>query len=176
MKLAMTLLGAAVLSACATLPGKTPQESIKPLDGYAIARSLSAPEGQWPAAGWWKAYGDTQLDTLIDEGLASSPSVANADARLRRAWELFGDELIATTSFGRDAALLLHHLHRLNIPVRVYFMDTGFHFPETLAYRDTLVKDWGLNVQTVSSDRPDAERRQYAVNENGANGTTSGNG
>ena len=35
--------------------------------------------------GWWKAYGDPQLDSLIEEGLAGSPSVAIADARLRRA-------------------------------------------------------------------------------------------
>lgn len=91
----------------------------------------------------------------------------DADARILRAHALFGDKLIATTSFGRDAALLLHHLHRLKVPVRVYFMDTGFHFPGTLAYRDAITKAWGLNVRTVSSERPDAERRQYAVTENG---------
>jgi phosphoadenosine phosphosulfate reductase len=89
----------------------------------------------------------------------------DADARIRRAFELFGDTLIATTSFGRDAALLLHHLHRLNIPVRVFFMDTGFHFPETLEYRDTLVKAWNLRVETVASDNPG--RRQYEVIANG---------
>jgi phosphoadenosine phosphosulfate reductase len=94
----------------------------------------------------------------------------DADARIRRAYELFGDQLIATTSFGRDAALLLHHLHRLQIPVRVFFMDTGFHFPETLAYRDTLAKAWSLNIQTVSSDRPEAERRQYVDPEAAKNG------
>jgi phosphoadenosine phosphosulfate reductase len=91
----------------------------------------------------------------------------DADARLRLAYDVFGHGLIATTSFGRDAALLLHHLYRLKIPARVYFMDTGFHFPETLAYRDTLVKAWGLDVRTVQSDRPEAERRQYMVTENG---------
>ncbi len=91
----------------------------------------------------------------------------DADARLRLAHDVFGQGLIATTSFGRDAALLLHHLYRLRIPARVFFMDTGFHFPETLAYRDTLAKAWGLDVRTVSSDRPEAERRQYAVTENG---------
>ncbi len=91
----------------------------------------------------------------------------DADARLRLAYDLFGQGLIATTSFGRDAGLLLHHLHRLKIPVRVFFMDTGFHFPETLAYRDALVKAWGLNLITVASERPEAERRQYAVTENG---------
>lgn len=89
----------------------------------------------------------------------------DADGRLRRAFELFGEGLIATTSFGRDAALLLHHLKRLQIPIRVFFMDTGFHFPETLEYRDRLTREFGLRVNTVSSDDP--ERRRYAYTENG---------
>jgi phosphoadenosine phosphosulfate reductase len=97
------------------------------------------------------------------EALNAEFAGLDADGRLRRAYELFGDRLIATTSFGRDAALLLHHLHRLNIRVRIYFMDTGFHFPETLSYRDTLAKSWSLDIRTVSSDRPELERRQYAV-------------
>src|SRR5262249_62253532 len=42
----------------------------------------------WPADTWWKAYGDAQLDTLVDEALASSPTLAVADARLRRAQSL----------------------------------------------------------------------------------------
>ena len=89
----------------------------------------------------------------------------DADGRLRKVYELFGEGLIATTSFGRDAALLLHHLKRLHIPIRVFFMDTGFHFPETLAYRDTLRKEFDLRLHTVSSDN--TERRKYAVTENG---------
>jgi len=85
--------------------------------------------------------------------------------RLRHAFKIFGKGLIATTSFGRDAALLLHHLHRLEIPIRVFFMDTGFHFPETLNYRDTLTSAYKLRLQTVSSQDPN--RRQYAKEENG---------
>jgi phosphoadenosine phosphosulfate reductase len=113
-------------------------------------------------------YPDLKALQAQAETLNAEFGKLDADARLRRARELFGDELIATTSFGRDAALLLHHLYRLDIPVRVYFMDTGFHFPETLAYRDTLAKAWGLDVRTVASERSDAERRQYAVTESGA--------
>jgi phosphoadenosine phosphosulfate reductase len=108
-------------------------------------------------------YPDLKALQARAEALNAEFAGLDADARLRRAWEIFGDRLIATTSFGRDAALLLHHLYRLKIPVRVYFMDTGFHFPGTLAYRDTLSKAWDLNIQTVASDRPEAERRQYAV-------------
>jgi phosphoadenosine phosphosulfate reductase len=84
----------------------------------------------------------------------------DTDMRLQKAFELFGEGLIATSSFGRDAALLLHHLHRLHLPVRVFFIDTGFHFPETLAYRDTLADLWNLRIETLASQDPG--RRQYA--------------
>lgn len=102
------------------------------------------------------------------EALNAEFAALDADARIRRAHELFGDTLIATTSFGRDAALLLHHLHRLDIPVRVFFMDTGFHFPETLAYRDTLTRAWNLRVETVASDNPG--RRRYETVASGPHG------
>ena len=111
------------------------------------------------------AYPDIKALHQQAEELNREFASLDADARLRRAYELFGEGLIATTSFGRDAALLLHHLHRLKIPIRVFFMDTGFHFPETLEYRDTLTKALDLRMHTVASDNPG--RRQYAVTENG---------
>jgi NodT family efflux transporter outer membrane factor (OMF) lipoprotein len=85
MKHAVTLLFAATLTACASLPGPQPQPAIRPQSAWSSSQSFSGPAGEWPSAGWWKAYGDTQLDALIEEGLAGSPSVAVADARLRRA-------------------------------------------------------------------------------------------
>jgi NodT family efflux transporter outer membrane factor (OMF) lipoprotein len=39
----------------------------------------------WPAEGWWQRYGDAQLDQLVGEALAGSPSLATAQARLRAA-------------------------------------------------------------------------------------------
>ena len=84
MKHAVTLLLAAALSACASLPGPQPAPGIRPQSAWASGQSFSGPAGEWPSAGWWKAYGDPQLDALIEEGLAGSPSVAAADARLER--------------------------------------------------------------------------------------------
>jgi NodT family efflux transporter outer membrane factor (OMF) lipoprotein len=39
----------------------------------------------WPADGWWHGYGDPQLDALVDEAIAGSPSLVAAEARLRAA-------------------------------------------------------------------------------------------
>ena len=83
------------------------------------------------------------------------------DERIKKAFELFGQDLIATTSFGRDAGLLLHHLFRLKIPLRVFFIDTSFHFRETLAYRDTLTSDYKLDLRESRSFEPN--NRRYAT-------------
>ncbi len=85
MKQFLTLLGAAALSACASLPGEPPVQAIKPQAAFASTQAFTAPAGAWPSNDWWTVYGDAQLDGLITEGLAASPSVAVADARLRRA-------------------------------------------------------------------------------------------
>jgi len=39
----------------------------------------------WPSEQWWQALGDPQLDRLVDEALAASPSIRLARARLNRA-------------------------------------------------------------------------------------------
>src|SRR5688572_24819813 len=75
----------AVLTGCAALPETSPAVAVKAQSSLASAQSFTAPTATWPAAGWWRAYGDAQLDTLVEEGLAGSPSIAQADARLQRA-------------------------------------------------------------------------------------------
>ena len=39
----------------------------------------------WPVDAWWRAYGDPQLDELVNEALQGSPSLEIAEARLRAA-------------------------------------------------------------------------------------------
>jgi NodT family efflux transporter outer membrane factor (OMF) lipoprotein len=80
------LLAALLTSACATLPATTPARVAKAPDAYAAAQTLPASDtAAWPADTWWKAYGDAQLDGLVDEALSGSPTLAQAQARLRRA-------------------------------------------------------------------------------------------
>jgi NodT family efflux transporter outer membrane factor (OMF) lipoprotein len=76
---------AALLAGCAALPGKDERPAEKPLGSYGTARTFSAPAAQWPAEAWWTAYDDPQLNQLIEEGLAGSPSIAVARARLMKA-------------------------------------------------------------------------------------------
>ena len=47
--------------------------------------------------------------------------------------------IAAVSSFGAESAVLLHLIASVDRDVPVLFLDTGKHFPETLAYRDELV-------------------------------------
>ena len=76
----------ALLAGCATVPDLGPKPVPRGPESIASSQSLPAtPSAQWPAEGWWTMFGDPQLDALIQEGLANSPDVAVAMARLRRA-------------------------------------------------------------------------------------------
>jgi phosphoadenosine phosphosulfate reductase len=63
------------------------------------------------------------------------------------------------SSFGADSAVLLHIVSQIKPDAQVIFIDTSFHFPETLAYRSQLVATLGLtNVRSATVD-PIAEKR-----------------
>jgi len=94
---------------------------------------------------------------------AASDALASLDtqaflARLLSQQTPFG-ELAVVSSFGAESAVLLHLVATLNPETRVVFLDTGFHFPETLAYRDELIARLGLQrAQTIGID-PLSEKR-----------------
>ncbi|MBY5161832.1 phosphoadenylyl-sulfate reductase [Salsipaludibacter albus] len=69
----------------------------------------------------------------------------------------------ATSSFGVDSAVLLHLLSRHAPDTPVIFLDTGLHFPETLAHRDRLAEQFGLDVISVTpSLTVEDQRRLFA--------------
>ncbi len=54
-----------------------------------------------------------------------------------------------TCSFQAEDVAVLHMLRQVRPDIPVLFLETGYHFPETYAYRDRLTKDWGLNLVNV---------------------------
>lgn len=83
------VLGASLLflglGGCAQLPSLDAFAALKPVSAYQTSSSFAAPAAAWPQERWWQAYGDQQLDALIDEALRDSPDLVAAAARLRRA-------------------------------------------------------------------------------------------
>lgn len=85
-------------------------------------------------------------------GLAAAHGHLGAGALLARLVAAeFPGRIGLVSSFGTEAAVLLHMVARIDPYVPVIFLDTWKHFPETLAYRDALVERLGLcNTQTVT--------------------------
>ncbi|CAH1660492.1 Phosphoadenylyl-sulfate reductase (thioredoxin) [Hyphomicrobiales bacterium] len=76
------------------------------------------------------------------------------EAVLREAIARFPGELALVSSFGAESAVLLHMAAAIDRHLPVVFVDTLRLFPETLAYRDTLVARLGLaDVRTVGPQR-----------------------
>jgi phosphoadenosine phosphosulfate reductase len=69
--------------------------------------------------------------------------------RLERALELFGSDLLFTSSFGTGSAVLLHLWSEVARELPVVFIDTGFLFDETHVYKNELAALLHLNVQVV---------------------------
>ncbi|SEJ53337.1 efflux transporter outer membrane subunit [Paraburkholderia diazotrophica] len=59
------------------------------LDVGAAIRAADA-DAQWPAADWWRAYNDPQLNAWIEAAQAGNPSLAAAQARVREAQSMAG--------------------------------------------------------------------------------------
>ncbi|MBR0551335.1 phosphoadenylyl-sulfate reductase [Stakelama marina] len=64
-------------------------------------------------------------------------------------------EVAVVSSFGTESAVLLHLIASIDPATPILFLDTGKHFPETLAYRDALVERLGLTSLRILT--PDAE-------------------
>jgi phosphoadenosine phosphosulfate reductase len=78
---------------------------------------------------------------------------------IERALGIVGRERLAlVSSFGTESAALLQVMADVDPAIPVIFLDTGWLFEETLAYRDTLIAKLGL--RDVRSIRPSDESLQ----------------
>ena len=65
-----------------------------------------------------------------------------------------GKKLFATSSFQTHSIVMLHIISRIDNSIPIYFLNTGFHFPETIIYKDRISKLFGLNVLNLTSEIP----------------------
>ncbi|MCA6124905.1 phosphoadenylyl-sulfate reductase [Bradyrhizobium sp. WSM 1704] len=104
------------------------------------------------------------MSTLAPE-LAQQPAADALDRALRTAspaeviaaaLQAVGRERLAlVSSFGTESAALLKVMADVDPSIPVVFLDTGWLFEETLAYRDTLIETLGLT--DVRSIKPDEQ-------------------
>lgn len=72
-----------------------------------------------------------------------------------RGYQQEGKRLFTTSSFQSHSLVLLHMLSRIDPEIPVYFINTGYHFPETVQFRDEIVARFGLkNLVDLKPDTP----------------------
>ena len=59
---------------------------------------------------------------------------------------LLGDALMMSTAFQKNGMVILHLLREIAPRIPVFFLDTGFHFPETLEFTEKLRREWQVNI------------------------------
>jgi phosphoadenosine phosphosulfate reductase len=69
----------------------------------------------------------------------------------------FQSRLTMATAFGAEGCVLIHLLAEIDPRVRVFNLDTGYQFPETLELREQIRKRYGIEVELVQPDMSTAE-------------------
>lgn len=74
---------------------------------------------------------------------------------IRQAWILYTNPIILSSS-GKDSLVMIEMVRRAFdgiVPFPVVFVDTGFHFKETLEYTKTLAELWDLDMYILRNDK-----------------------
>ena len=127
-------------------------------DSLASAQSFADARGTWPTEGWWRGLDDAQLDALIAEGLAGSPDLRIAAARVRAADALAqqaGAALLPRAGVEAGAGGVQQSANMGYPPqfVPQGIQDTG-HVAATLAFDLDL---WGRNRAALAAATSEAE-------------------
>lgn len=96
----------------------------------------------------------------------------SAEERIRWAIQEFPGKAVLTTSFGAQSSALLHLATQIQPDLPVLFIDTGYHFPETISFAEELNRKLKINLITY---RPllsptDIESRYGKIWEKGPEG------
>jgi phosphoadenosine phosphosulfate reductase len=87
----------------------------------------------------------------------------NFEERIRELYNDFDpDKVLVTSSFAATSAYFLHIVSRIRPNQTITFIDTGFHFPETLRYKEYLTELLGLNVVDLKAED---WKHEYTVRE-----------
>ena len=158
------LLPLLLAAACAAIPDLGPKPMPHASSDYASAKSLPSATGTWPVDGWWQSYGDAQLNALVDESIAGSPSLAAALARFHAAQgyaQAAGAALLPTI----DAIAAVDYQNQsqnLGGPK----VPTGWHATGTVGLALNLDLDlWGKNRAALRAAKKDAEAARFEADE-----------
>lgn len=75
-----------------------------------------------------------------------------------------GGAACVTSSFQTECVALVHMIVQQRPDIPVLFLETGYHFPETLEYRDKMTAEWKLNLVNLASKQSVADQEaQFGI-------------
>ncbi len=108
----------------------------------------AVPLGDGADASGSELFDDARLAALNEKYLP-----LDFEQRIRSLYQDFAPEkVLVTSSFAATSAYFLHIISRIRPQQLIHFIDTGFHFPETLDYRRYLIDLFKLKVEDVRAE------------------------
>jgi phosphoadenosine phosphosulfate reductase len=103
---------------------------------------------------------DMDRRTLSDADIAAaSERLAGETPQVILSWaaETFGQKLTMATAFGAEGCCLIHMLAEVAPWMRIFNLDTGYQFQETLDVRTRIRERYGIDVELVQPEMTVAE-------------------
>jgi phosphoadenosine phosphosulfate reductase len=108
---------------------------------------------------------DTASD-ILNSNISSQISGLSIGDSLRLFTELFPGQVCFSTSFSIEDQVILHHIVKDELPIRVFTLDTGRLFGETYSVWTATREKYGIPIQAFI---PDALSLETFVNKKGPN-------
>ena len=105
------------------------------------------------------AFSPEQIDSAAARLAAEPPQTV-----LRWAVDTFFPRLTMATAFGAEGCCLIHMLAEIEPRVRIFNLETGYQFPETLELRERIKERYGIEVEYV---RPELTVAEYEAEHGG---------
>ncbi len=94
----------------------------------------------------------TAMNQLDLDAINAQLASAGPQQVIQWAADTFGSSLVMSSSFGAQAAVMLHMVTRVVPDIPVVFIDTGYLFPETYRFAQSLTQRLGLNLKVYQAD------------------------
>jgi phosphoadenosine phosphosulfate reductase len=91
------------------------------------------------------------------KAISSHLESATPQEILRWAVETYHPRLTMATAFGAEGCAIIHMLAEIEPTVRLFNLETGYQFPETLETRERLIARYGVRIELVRADQSVAE-------------------
>ena len=102
--------------------------------------------------------------TLNLETLNAKFEKEQPEAILKWTFDEFRPKIAVSSSFQTESIVLLHMISKIDTTAKILFLETGFHFKETLTFKELVIRKLGLtNVVELKADpkKREALMRDY---------------